>query len=678
MAHLRDRSRAPGHRWWRPVVEEAEDHVGPRPSRSAGRRRQSLRVAGLVALCLLLTMIAAWTHARDEIRIAMDLAGPAGQRVQVFHATDGRFDERHSAWLAVGPVAEGAAVALPRRRIAWLRFDPPAGAPTLVCDLRVAGTPATYRIMQADGMRVARAGGCLELQPPAGAIDPRVVLRITGDAAGIAASGAGWHWASLWALAGALAAGIAAMAASARSAMALLRRSGVKRFYDRADAHLHRIVAVAMLVFGIAYAGLTPPGAVPDEAAHLARIIRIADGAPFGHGEGRRFPDIHAMYGPFANYLSNRAPFQAARLRAQVARPLPCERVTTALPHGADGYSPIHYVVAALAFRATCAAGGSFGMFLYLARGLDLLLATVLVVQGVRIAGRGRWALAAVSLLPMALFQMASISADSLALALAFAWIGLISGLADGRVDPRRARAWLAVLAAALALAKPGTAWVLAGLLLCGGAWRAAGRPFVPAVLAYVVVPGVVHAALATFAAGEALVLPGVDPAHNAAMLATEPGAVLAKILHSYTGAPLRVLYERTVGVLGWLDVPLAGWAYTLAAAVLVATLCAGVPGRRPAAARHAIPVAMLLAAVSMLLVALPLFIYWTPSGAPAVAGIQGRYMLATLAFVLAWGTPGAAGPVRGIASMVVLAGLAALDIHALDRLHAAYYVTGR
>jgi uncharacterized membrane protein len=277
----------------------------------------------------------------------------------------------------------------------------------------------------------------------------------------------------------------------------------------------------------------------------------------------------------------------------------------------------------------------------------------------------------------MSLFQMASLSADALTIALSVAWLGLVSGISGGAVPAARAQRALWLLGLSIALLKPGSAWILAALLFCRPAFEAAKLSFPVALLKFVALPWVVHVAWTLWAAGNAPLLAGVDPQANLALLTQHPFAFPRLLTHALTGSDGLLLWQRLVGVLGWLDVPLSTWAYWLATlAVLGAfwTNAAELP-RRP---RMHAPLAWALALGSTAVLALPLFLYWTPTGAAAVQGLQGRYFLPTLAFLVSCCGLRSADVPRAALTALLVAAAVALNLEALARLHEAYFVSGR
>jgi uncharacterized membrane protein len=626
----------------------------------------------LVALALMLL-----GAARGQATVQFDAASSQPSRLQLFHDRKGAFSESESDWLSLpagAPVTQGLRLWGGGAR--WLRIDPAGDRVTRLCRWRIDGRPATFEVSAYSGLALARAGDCLVLHADAGAGDPQLVLRASGETDTRIRTARRWNRLLRVSLILSLALAVALAWRMRVPLGACLARLPMPRAWRLLETRLHLVAMAAMLLFGGAFVFTTPPGAVPDEQAHLAKAIRVAWGIPLGGQEHVRLPDLGANLEPFADLISTKRVFSKDELRNQLARPLRClPDIPTGL-HGADGYAPHQYALSALAFGVGCASGSSFGAFLHAARGLNLLLAALLVGWGVREARHGRIALVLVALLPMSLFEIASLSADSLVIGLSLAWLGLVSGIASGTRALQRVDAGLLGLAIAIALLKPGSAWILASFLFCRRRYGTDGAGFWKAATLYVFAPMVLHVVFTLAVGGSAPRLEGADPAANLALLRSNPLQVL-QVLGGTVVDYGDWIVHATIGLLGWLDVPLAAWAYSLALALGLASLFADAdtPTPVPAWVR---PVALAFAVGAFVLLAMPLFIYWTPTGATRITSLQGRYFLPLAAFVLAWLSTSTPPAVRGWLSLFVLAGAAVLDAHALARLHDAYFITGR
>jgi uncharacterized membrane protein len=104
------------------------------------------------------------------------------------------------------------------------------------------------------------------------------------------------------------------------------------------------------------------------------------------------------------------------------------------------------------------------------------------------------------------------------------------------------------------------------------------------------------------------------------------PGAMLHVVLNTLVSVSLlRFYWESFVGVLGWLDTPLAGYAYTTFGVIFATLLvfsCRGVPSLSDSG-RLALGCGALLSLGAMFVIEL---LVWTPLPAETIEGIQGRY----------------------------------------------------
>jgi hypothetical protein len=636
----------------------------------------------LIASGLLLAMlilVVAYADSRRQVRVAFTVQASTAGRLQVFHDAEGGFSEAgsQSFGLQSGEAVEEM-LRINGRDAAWLRIDPPPGVTTTLCDLRIgrSGSRGQYEILLVDELSLADEHACLKLQPDQSARDPKLILRFVDRSARKIERAGTWQavfYATLPVL--------------------LVSLWWIYRFYRRLREWLsaiptipgfrtlyrnaHWVCAALMLLLGAAYVFITPPGAVADEEAHLAKIVRLSEGMPFGGSGSEPLPDTRKMYGPFWGYSHNKTAFTGEELSAQLSKKLACDATSTTLPRGADGYFPHQYLLPGAAFKASCAMGATFGFFLYSARMLNLLLSIVFVVLALRYAVRGKWALFAIALLPMSLFQMGSLSADSLTISLSIAWLGLVSGIAGDKVTPTRIMPMLWALSLAIAFLKPGTAWILICLAFCKPAFDRAGHSFGAAMLKFVALPWVIHAAWTLLAAKGAGALAGVDAVANAHSLSAEPSIFMHAWFNTFFSDRVLSLGKMLIGVLGWLDVYLSPWVYPAGGLALLATLWTN-EDSMPRMPYWIPPLALVLAAGSMAMIALPLFIYWSPVELGFIQGLQGRYFIATAAFALVWCSFRSTPPIRALLVSVILVLIVVINLDALHVLHRAYFVTGR
>ncbi|RUT27023.1 hypothetical protein C0V97_02025 [Asaia sp. W19] len=89
------------------------------------------------------------------------------------------------------------------------------------------------------------------------------------------------------------------------------------------------------------------------------------------------------------------------------------------------------------------------------------------------------------------------------------------------------------------------------------------------------------------------------------------------------------------IGVLGWIDVVLPAWFYDLTALVLIAVLVSGWRAGLDARSLLNSSFITLILAGSIFLIFLLEYITFTPVGADYVFGVQGRYFIPLLPFMV-------------------------------------------
>lgn len=652
----------------------------------------ALFAAALVGCVLLWTGLARVT-AGLELRVELpDAPLATAPWLQVMHAHHAGFSEPASVWARVPTdPSQEFRVGVPADQVRWLRLDFALGSGEVrVCEgrLRVGSRrfslAGDYSVVGSKQLDHARfdGEGCLAVRIQDTADDPYVTLRADAPQALPSRSAIANVRRAIGLGAALLLLSVVVLAARPPATQAGARlETWARRTAATLDSRLHWLVLVALLGFGATHALLGPPNYTPDEAAHLSKVARMHVGHPFDSGEGSLLPNIAANHGPLGNLLGNKGVIDPQVLAGVRDAPLRCEPEVRTLPRGANAYFPHVYAPTWLVYATACAAEASFGRFLDLARLLNLFLAAGLITWGVAMAGPLRWPLATVALLPMGVAQYASVSSDALTLSMAFAAIGGLAGAAAGRRPLRQLWPPLLVLALGLALAKPGSPWVLAIALLAWPQCRRQGVSPLCWCASLVIVPALIHLGWTLWATGEAAVITRDYAAGNRELLLRDPVHFLAMAWHTFTPPFVDVLWRGAIGRLGWLDIDLPRGIYTLGTMAMAATLLLG--GRlypdRGVQAEVAARGGMLLVAVgSLLLIALPLFLYWTDPSGTYVQGLQGRYFLPTIA-VLA-GFASVPGPVvlRLVLAVFVMLAVLVMNIEGVREMFDAYYVSGR
>ncbi len=405
---------------------------------------------------------------------------------------------------------------------------------------------------------------------------------------------------------------------------------------------------MACLLIGLFGVGplilITPPFQVPDEVHHFDRAYQISEGVLLATERdgmlggmlpsslptlSRRFVGIDAID---ASYPITRQPL--ARTWRALFLPLDPVRQRFVDFTGAAGYAPFAYLPQALGIAIGRAAGAGPLALLWLARAANALVAIALLSAAVGLMPVGQVPALLFGLLPMALYEYASVSPDALVISGSFLLTAVgLRALLRGR--------WLAaeVLIAALTGAvvcsiKP----VYAPLLVIA----------LPAALAPVrrrhhlqALAIILAAALGTAVGWFALAAGHVVAQRHGTNFLGQVGFIVAdplrflKVIAELIRSKSTSYVRSAIGILGWLTLPLPAFAYWLSGIGLVLT-CATRRAGEQRLPLLSVAWCLLLFAGGAVLIMTAMYLTWTPVGGRIVSGVQGRYFLPLLALVAA------------------------------------------
>jgi len=262
-----------------------------------------------------------------------------------------------------------------------------------------------------------------------------------------------------------------------------VRGARAARSVARAVAHNPARFAFCLaLLAGLAIAIFTPPLRGADERDQFTRAYQISSGTVAtvhrGNYYGALVPsgyqqDMHDL--TIATYVARN---QTSFLRS-LGEPPPTGHTVFAEDGTFASYGPGAYVV----YAASIAVGRAIGLgiveLIYLARFAGVLTYALLFSLAVRRLPLHRWVLVACGLIPEALNQASTVSADGVTMVLSFLVVAEALALAlDPGARTRRVLIEVAVASVLLALAKP--PYMLFVLLLVIPAWRYRHRLLLP------------------------------------------------------------------------------------------------------------------------------------------------------------------------------------------------------
>jgi uncharacterized membrane protein len=322
------------------------------------------------------------------------------------------------------------------------------------------------------------------------------------------------------------------------------------------------------LAFGSALLVLTPPFQAPDEPAHFYRAFQVSEGGllPEKRDERSGGWTPESLVAVTERFME--LPFHTERkttrdaIRSALAVPLdPAMRRFVGFEN-TSVQTPVPYMAQALGMRLARALGQGPLALMYFGRAANLLVSLGILWLAVRAAPVFRWVLVLLALMPMAVFQMASLSADASTNAIALLFTALVLRIAYGAPEVEtRTLVGLFVAAVLLSLCKFVYSALLL-LLLAVPPSRLGGPKRFLAVSAVLV--GLCAAALG----GWLLLLrdvyahlawvPDSDPVAQLRWIAAHPTQYAAMLFERFTGASGEALWALMVGrVLGWLDTPM-------------------------------------------------------------------------------------------------------------------------
>jgi uncharacterized membrane protein len=384
---------------------------------------------------------------------------------------------------------------------------------------------------------------------------------------------------------------------------------------------------LATYVFSV----LIPPFQAPDEFEHLKRaymfsqgqiVLHSVDGSASGGNVDSGLMQYMSHFEPLKG-AANRKISQDEMKKAGEVRWSNSNVFET--PSGSGSYFPALYAPAAAGLLTGKVLNLSVQHSYRLARIFTLLACAALLFLALRICQPPLAALAIMAL-PMLLFLSASPVLDGTATA---TFLVAMSSFARICRDREGTPDWVFhTLVASIALVAACRANMLPMLALPLAA-SIIGRKRKQLVIAIIAATLVCAWTVITV---KTTVYPATarhtDNAGRLVFFATHPGAFL-EIIYNTVSNPARTSFYgySFVGILGWLDAPLAiGSYYTLALLLLLSVIISiGFRSSMPVSARLLI-VACVLG--SILLTFLALLVQWTPDHATEVDGIQGRYFL--------------------------------------------------
>jgi uncharacterized membrane protein len=401
-----------------------------------------------------------------------------------------------------------------------------------------------------------------------------------------------------------------------------------------ARARLEYVFLAIALAWGVAQVFIVPPLQVPDEGDHWFRAWALTDGQLTADRQGMvtlpgvfaRTADLYTRLlggvGGMQNLpisLDGQPGFSGYEDLFNGPGPPGTVRVSSRVA----SYGPVGYLPQAVGVGLGRLVGAPPLTCFYLARLANLLAALALLFFAIRLAPFGKQLILLLALLPMTMYELASVSCDALTISGALFFTALLLW-ASTRATLRGRDVALVLSAAALLLnVKPGY-WALVLLVMLIRPAQLGGRARYAAFVAgNVLVVAGVSLVVFLLTATEGRVQAGGGPQTQLLFILQQPLSFLG-ILWSNLQASLMAWTLGSIGILGWLTVALPP---TLYLSVLLGGL--GFFSRMREDVSLQLRQRALLAAVGVavfLTMAVALYAFLEPTGSGKL-GFQGRYL---------------------------------------------------
>jgi len=375
-----------------------------------------------------------------------------------------------------------------------------------------------------------------------------------------------------------------------------------------------RLFVAAALLLGLAYVFVTPPFEVPDEQNHFWRALAVGRGQLLP-ARGLDSMPVTKSTQNFVWVLSRTDPRETLAQKLRIVVAVPYDGTAAGTIRFAAWYTPMPYVaqslIAALPLRPA--------VVFYGGRVANLLLALLLIALAIRIAPQYGSIFAAGALLPMSLYELASLSADATTIALAWLFTALLLA------PPRRI--WvIAFVGFLLALCKPAYFLLALLALVIPLRWRQK-----IAILSATAIGTLLAIAAAQRGAYNARPGLPIDAGAQLRCIASDPIHFVHVMLHD-VATNGRFYVEEMIGRFGANELKLSPVVITIEILLLL-----GVAMTCGAALRARVRLtALAIVVMTIAGILLSQYLIWSVVCGDALEGVQGRYFLEILPLFLA------------------------------------------
>jgi uncharacterized membrane protein len=393
---------------------------------------------------------------------------------------------------------------------------------------------------------------------------------------------------------------------------------------------------LVILLAGLLAVIVTPFGAGFDEETHLARIWEMSAGVLLPNallGEGEHYP--RAFYDLSYRQYKNLTPVsremwvRQLEVRIDPADQMAYETRSVLFPLV---YAPQAALMALLARVLDAPVSLTY----YLLRASYLALYAALVFLAIRLIPTGKWLLTILALSPASIVLASTISPDSATLGVAMLLLAWVLKLSSREPSPLSRRQILLTLGLVILVSSMKIAVLFVGVLLLlrprDFSSRRAWATFAVAALTLVAAVFVVWTYSVSLQTEFAPAIEAADPLAQARHVLAHPGEFAAVVWDNLVTQASRY-WQEMIGVSGYAYWKMPAFVYLVYPALVLVALLSDGAGTILDRRRRAILLGVGLA--HTLGVMLVLYLTLSPVGSQTIIGIQGRYFIPGLPYLL-------------------------------------------
>lgn len=391
------------------------------------------------------------------------------------------------------------------------------------------------------------------------------------------------------------------------------------------------------ILFGLAFIFITPPFQVSDEPCHFFRSYGLSEFKLFAEKSentvGSYMPSslMSVSYDLFgkvrfdstkklsANDLSN-----AFKLDLN-----PYNRIFIAYPNTAL-YSPVPYIPQVVGIIAGKILKLKPIILMYLGRLFNLAFFIITTFYAIRTLPVGKTVLFLIALMPMTLFQAASLSADCVLNSVCFLFVAKILQLAFSK-EVKEVKLYsllfLAILSVAISLSKQPYVFISLLLFLIPASKFKNKRAYLSTFL------GIIGASIFTSFLWSLIVkglyvplLPYVNPSEQVKYIFSHPFNFAYSILDAAFNR-IDGRFRQVIGYLGWTDTKLNNFIYYSYLLVLSYVALIDSDDDTSITNFHKLLIFVIISII-FVIISLSIYLSWSSVGSKTIDGIQGRYFI--------------------------------------------------